>query len=199
MLEDKFAEYISGYDSPFEKEDIDPDEIVYDGLMRFYRDAMLKSIGTSESNNQFVNYFEEFYDQCDDDQKTGFLKSCIDKIVKHYKMPYFMTILDESNHSNDELKDFVLFISRHKFIPYLAKCLSKLDSKILNNDAMLKVFLTSDYESFMSKIDTYKRCNNLIREYFKYCAKQDGIETVLSLLKDDILEVFIEQTQTTKQ
>ena len=81
----------------------------------------------------------------------------------------------------------------------LVSSLREKDSKILNNDAMLKVFLTSDYESFMSKIDTYKRCNNLIREYFKYCAKQDGIETVLSLLKDDILEVFIEQTQTTKQ
>lgn len=198
MLDDKFINYISGYKSPFEEDEIDNDEIVFDGLMRYYRDCMLASIGTNESVKEFLNYWEEFIPNCTEEQKSGFLKSCIDKIIKHYKMSYLSAMINENNYSDDELQKFVLFVVYHHFLKFFPRCMSYMDQKILGNEAMIKVFVTSDYDSFIEKLDQCKRCNFLIREYFKYCMKSQGIDTLIQFLKDDILQHFIEQTEIYK-
>lgn len=199
MLEDKFIEYISSYKSPFEEDEVDTDEIVFDGLMRYYRDSMLKSIGTSESHNEFLNYFDDFIENCTEEQITGFYRECIDKIIKHYKMSYLSSVINEKNYDNDEYKKFILFIVHNEFLNYFPKCLSYIDAKIINNQALLTVFLTSDYDSFIEKLDKCKRCNFFIREYFKYCAKPEGIEALYMILKDDIIQNFIEQNQIYKK
>jgi hypothetical protein len=58
---------------------------------------------------------------------------------------------------------------------------------------MLSIFITSDYDNFIVKLNEYKSCNPIIKEYFKYCSKEDGIKTLLRIIKDDILLNFIEQ------
>ena len=48
---------------------------------------------------------------------------------------------------------------------------------------------------FSVKLDGYRSCNELILNYYKNCSKQNGIETLLLTLKDDVLGNFLIQYQ----
>ena len=193
MLDDKLVDYISAIKSPFEEEDLSQEELAYDGYMRYFRDCMIKSIGTSESSVMFQSYWDEFIKSCDEQQKKQFIKNLINKIIKHYKMSFLTSIIEENDCTDMMLIELINFIVYKQWLQYFPKCLSFIDEKILFNKTMLKIFLTSDYDNFISKLDNYKRCNILIREYFKMCAKNDGIETLSIILNDDILGNYIEQ------
>lgn len=69
MLEDKFVEYISGIKSPYDEQDVNQEDISFDGYMQYFRDCMLHSIGTKESSTQFSLYWDEFLDSCDEPKK----------------------------------------------------------------------------------------------------------------------------------
>ena len=95
MLDDKFINYISPIKSPFDEEDVSQEDLLYDGYMRYFRDCIIESIGTSESTVQFDLYWDDFTSQCDEKQFQQFIKNCIDKIVKHYKMPMIVSLMEE--------------------------------------------------------------------------------------------------------
>ena len=48
-VDDKFINYISPIKSPFDEEDVSQEDLLYDGYMRYFRDCIIESIGTSES------------------------------------------------------------------------------------------------------------------------------------------------------
>jgi len=193
MLDDKLVDYISAVKSPFEEEGATQQDLEYDGYMKYFRDCMLKSVGTSESSVQFQLYWDDFKESCDEQQFTQFISNLINRIIKHYKMSYLNALLEETQYSEEELIDFIFFIVYHRWLDFFPKCLDYMDEKILTNEAMIRIFLTSAYDNFIVKLEDHKRCNILIREYFKYCSKQDGVETLRLILKDDILSNFIEQ------
>jgi len=193
MLDDKLVDYISAIKSPFEEENETQQDLEYDGYMKYFRDCMIKSVGTKESAIQFDLYWDEFKSSCDEQQFRQFLSNVLNSIIKHYKMSYLSSLLQENEYSDDDIIDFINFIVYNNWLEYFPRCLDYIDEKILTNDSMVKIFLTSDYDNFISKLDKYKRCNILIREYFKYCSKDDGVETLRLILKDDMLSNFIEQ------
>ena len=193
MLDDKLIDYISAIKSPFEEEDVSQDDLAYDGYMRYFRDCMLKSIGTEESSVQFQSYWDEFLESCNNDQKQQFYGNLINRIIKHYKMSYLTSILEQMDCEEKDIIDLVNFFVYHEWLKYFPKCLSYMDEKMLTNKSMIKIFLNSDYDNFIEKLQDCKRCNNLIREYFKYCSKPDGVETLRLILEDDMLSNFIEQ------
>lgn len=193
MLDDKLIDYISGIKSPFDEDSADQEDIAYDGYMQYFRDCMIKSIGTDESETQFSSYWDEFISSCDETKKKQFILNLINKVIKTYKMSYLSSMIDENEYSIELLIDLVNFLVYRHWLLYFPKCLSYIDEKILTNESMIKIFLTSDYDNFISKLYDCKRCNILIREYFKYCSKNDGVNTLYRILKDDILSNFVEQ------
>ena len=194
MLEDKFVDYISPIKSPYEEDEINQEDVAYDGYMQYFRDCIIKSIGTSESSVIFDSYWDEFINQCTVQQKIQFLKNCLNKIIIHYKMSYITAILEEQEYEDNVVIDFIKFYAYKKWLKYYPKCLSFINGKLLYDQAMLKIFITSDYNNFVEKLENYKSCNKLILEYYKYCSKDDGINTLVLTLKDDLLENYIIQT-----
>lgn len=193
MLDDKFINYISPIKSPFDEEDVSQEDLLYDGYMRYFRDCIIESIGTSESTVQFDLYWDDFISQCDEKQFQQFIKNCIDKIVKHYKMPMIVSLMEENDYSENVLVDFIKFYGYRKWLKYYPKCLSFINDKILKSKAMIQMFLTSDYDNFITKLDNCKSCNELILNYYKYCSKDDGVQTLIATLNDDIVGNYIKQ------
>ena len=193
MLDDKFINYISPIKSPFDEEDVSQEDLLYDGYMRYFRDCIIESIGTSESTVQFDLYWDDFTSQCDEKQFQQFIKNCIDKIVKHYKMPMIVSLIEENDYSEKVLVDFIKFYGYRKWLKYYPKCLSFINDKILKSKAMIQMFLTSDYDNFITKLDNCKSCNELILNYYKYCSKDDGVQTLIATLNDDIVGNYIKQ------
>ena len=193
MLDDKFINYISPIKSPFDEEDVSQEDLLYDGYMRYFRDCIIESIGTSESTVQFDLYWDDFTSQCDEKQFQQFIKNCIDKIVKHYKMPMIVSLMEENDYSEKVLVDFIKFYGYRKWLKYYPKCLSFINDKILKSKAMIQMFLTSDYDNFITKLDNCKSCNELILNYYKYCSKDDGVQTLIATLNDDIVGNYIKQ------
>ncbi len=199
MLDDKFVEYISGIKSPFEEEDIPQEEITYDGYMQYFRDCMLKSIGTKESSNQFLLYWKDFLDSCTEQQKNQFIQNCLNRVIKHYQMSFLSSMLTENEYSEKELEDLIFFFVYKRWLKYFPKCLSYIHEKILNNDEGIKVFINSDYDSFVDKLQNCKSCSRILREYFKFCCKDDGIKTLYLTLNDDRLGNYVEQYKLQKR
>ena len=193
MLDDKFINYISPIKSPFDEEDVSQEDLLYDGYMRYFRDCIIESIETSESTVQFDLYWDDFTSQCDEKQFQQFIKNCIDKIVKHYKMPMIVSLIEENDYSEKVLVDFIKFYGYRKWLKYYPKCLSFINDKILKSKAMIQMFLTSDYDNFITKLDNCKSCNELILNYYKYCSKDDGVQTLIATLNDDIVGNYIKQ------
>lgn len=193
MLDDKLIDYISGIKSPFDEDCSDQEDIAYDGYMQYFRDCMIKSIGTNESEIQFSTCWNEFISSCDEGKKKQFISNLINKVIKTYKMSYISSMLDEEEYPIEILINFIEFFAYKNWLLYFPKCLSYIDEKILTNDSMLQMFISSDYDNFVTKLYECKRCNILIREYFKYCSKNDGVNTLFRILKDDIISNFIEQ------
>ena len=193
MLDDKFINYISPIKSPFDEEDVSQEDLLYDGYMRYFRDCIIESIGTSESTVQFDLYWDDFTSQCDEKQFQQFIKNCIDKIVKRYKMPMIVSLMEENDYSEKVLVDFIKFYGYRKWLKYYPKCLSFINDKILKSKAMIQMFLTSDYDNFITKLDNCKSCNELILNYYKYCSKDDGVQTLIATLNDDIVGNYIKQ------
>ena len=194
MLEDKFVDYISPIKSPYEEDEIDQEDVAYDGYMQYFRDCIIKSIGTNESEVTFDSYWDEFINQCTVQQKAQFLKNCLNKIIKHYKMSYITALLEEQEYEDDVIIDFIKFYAYKKWLKYYPKCLSYISDKLLYNQAMLKIFITSDYNNFVEKLSNFKSCNELILKYYKYCSMYDGVDTLILTLKDDILQNYIIQS-----
>lgn len=193
MLEDKFIDYISPIKSPYEEDELDQEDVSYDGYMQYFRDCIIKSIGTNESSVSFDSYWDEFIDQCGPEQKTQFLKNCLNKIIKTYKMSYITALLEEKEYEDKVIIDFIKFYAYKRWLKYYPKCLSFINDKLLYNQAMLKIFITSDYNNFVEKLTNYKSCNELIIEYYKYCSMYDGIDTLVLTLKDDLLQTYLMQ------
>lgn len=198
MLEDKFIDYISPIKSPFEEDDLDQQDLAYDGYMQYFRDCIIKSIGTNESVVTFDSYWDEFIDQCTPEQKGQFFQNCLNKIIKHYKMSYLTSMLEEKDYEDKIIIDFIKFYAYKNWLKYYPKCLSFISEKILYSPAMIKIFITSDYNNFVEKLSNCKSCNELIVNYYKFCSMNDGIETLNITLQDDILENYLRQKMLQK-
>jgi hypothetical protein len=198
MLDDKLIDYISGIKSPFEEDEIGQENISYDGYMKYFRDCMIKSIGTNESESQFSSYWNEFISSCDEQQKEQFIKNLINRIIKVYKMSYLTSMLEQDEIPQELLIDLINFFVYKYWLKYFPKCLSYISENILTSESMIMIFITSDYNKFVDKLYNCKSCNILIREYFKYCDRNNGVKTLYRILKDDILSNFVEQYKLKK-
>ena len=198
ILEDKFVNYISPVKSPYDEDNADQEDLAYDGYMQYFRDCIIKSIGTNESVVTFDSYWDEFISQCSDQQKKQFLKNCLNKIIIHYKMSYLTAILEEQEYSEEIIIDFIKFYAYKRWLKYYPKCLSFINEKLLYSPSMVKIFVTSDYNNFVEKLSNYKSCNILIVNYYKYCSMNDGIDTLFLTLQDDLLENFLRQKMLLK-
>lgn len=196
-IDDKFVEYVSQYKSPFEEEEVDQAELDFDGYMKFHRDSILKSIGSRDSIVQFKIYWNDFYSVCDEDQKKQFIRNCINRIIKKYNMPYLLQLFDIDSLPEEDMKriiKFILFLcADDKWISYVSRSISKLDPKYTLSSPQLKIFIDSDYESFTKKIDSYKSCNELMRNYFRNCSANEGKECLYKIISIDYPGILVSQ------
>ena len=203
MLDDKLIDYISQIKSPFEEDmGLSQEELEYRGYLRYCQDCILKSIGTNECYTQINLYWQELDKNLDDSEKEQFIDNALSEIVKAYKMSFLSNLIIQKEIASIDYntkKDLFLFLEHNRWIKYFVKCLSTIDTNLVRNESKLKVFLDADYDSFVLKLTEYKKIHPWLKEYFKYCARQDGIETLYLILKKDLLEVVIEQNSKSKK
>lgn len=202
MKEPELVDYISQIKSPFEEDNLTQEDLEFEGYLRYAQDTILKSIGTLDCVKNINLYWTQLNEELDESEMTQFMNLAISTIVKTYKMSFLADSIIRSDIPSVDLnakKKLFLFLEHGKWEEYFIKCLSPINEKLIRDDEKLKVFLRSDYQSFVTKIDSYKKFNEYIKEYFKYCNEDEGIETLYLILKKDILNVFIQQNYKIKQ
>lgn len=202
MLDDKLLDYISTIKSPFENDEVSQEELEFRGYLRYCKDCIIKSVGTSECLTQINLYFSELKTNLTESEYNQFLNDLISTIIKQYGMTYLSNYLIQKDITiidNDIKEKFIMFMEHNGYFNYLCKCLSQLPESILRNDSKIKVFLDADYDSFVIKLNSYKKVHPWIKDYFYCCSKKDGIETLYLLLKKDLLGLFIEQNSKSKK
>ena len=202
MLDDKLLDYISTIKSPFENDEVSQEELEFRGYLRYCKDCIIKSVGTNECLTQINLYFNELKTNLTESEYNQFLNDLISAIIKQYGMTYLSNYLIQKDITiidNDIKEKFIMFMEHNGYFRYLCKCLSQLPESILRNESKIKVFLDADYDSFVIKLNSYKKVHPWIKDYFYCCSRQDGIETLYLLLKKDLLGLFIEQNSKTKK
>lgn len=195
------VDYIAQVKSPYEEDDTDQEDLEFQGYLRYAQDCILKSIGTLECV-KFINlYWTQLEEELDKSAFEQFMTLALSTIIKTYKMSFLSELLMSSDIPAIDLekkKKLFLFLEHDQWQPYWIKCLSPINEKLVRDDEKLKVFLKSDYESFIKKIESYKKFNEYIKLYFKFCNEDEGLETLFLILKKDLLNVFIQQYQKQK-
>ena len=190
------VDYIAQVKSPYEEDDTDQEDLEFQGYLRYAQDCILKSIGTLECV-KFINlYWTQLEEELDKSAFEQFMALALSTIIKTYKMSFLSELLMSSDIPAIDLekkKKLFLFLEHDQWQPYWIKCLSPINEKLVRDDEKLKVFLKSDYESFVKKIESYKKFNEYIKLYFKFCNEDEGLETLFLILKKDLLDVFIQQ------
>lgn len=202
MLDDKLLDYISTVKSPFENDEVSQEELEFRGYLRYCKDCIIKSVGTNECLTQINLYFTELKTNLTESEYNQFLIDLISAIVKQYGMTYLSNYLlqkDVTIIDNDIKEKFIMFMEHNGYFTYLSKCLSQLPESILRNESKIKVFIDADYDSFVIKLNSYKKVHPWIKDYFYCCSRQDGIETLYLLLKKDLLGLLIEQNSKSKK
>ena len=193
-LSDKLIDYISQLKSPFEEENgISQQELEWDGYIKYTRDCMIQSIGTKDSKNLFNLYLNQFKQSSTDDQYHQFIDNCINRLINKYKMSYLSFMIQQNDIDSDSKEELIKFIEFKKWLDVFVKCLSKIDLKIYKNDAKLKIFLSSDYDSFIQKLDSVSDTNELIKNYFKFCDGNEGRNALFNIVKTDIISLVLQQ------
>lgn len=197
----ELVDYISQIKSPFEEIEIDQTELEFKGYLRYAQDCILKTIGSEECVKNINLYWEQLESELSESEFEQFITVALSTIIKTYKMSYLSDLLASSDIPSINLekkKKLFLFLEHDQWQPYWIKCLSPINEKLVRDDEKLKVFLKSDYQSFVTKIESYKKFNEYIKLYFKYCDEDEGLETLFLILKKDLLNVFIQQYQKQK-
>lgn len=201
-IDDNFVKYIGQYKSPYEEDDVPQEELEYDGYMKFHRDSILNSIGKKDCQNKISLYWDDFIKSCNEQQKIQFVKNCINQIIKKYNMPYLIQVVDMDDPTQEEVKKCIKFIKflcgSDKWIKYISLSLHKLTPKITQESPKLKIFIDSDYDYFKEKIDSYKSCNELMRNYFRDCSADEGKLALLKIIASDYGGVLIYQFHNLK-
>lgn len=203
MLDDELIDYISQIKSPFEEDNgLTQEELEYRGYLRYCQDCILKSIGTNECLTQINLFWNDLERELDQSQLNQFMDIAISNIVKSYKMSFLSNLIIQKEIDSldyDIKKKLFLFLEHHTWLKYFSKCLSPIDSKLIKDDNKLKIFLDADYDSFISKLYEYKSVHQWLKEYFKFCSRNEGIETLLLILKKDLFGVLIDQNSRSKK
>ena len=202
MLDDELIDYISQVKSPFEEDDgLTQEELEYRGYLRYCQDCILKSIGTNECFTQINLYWSELKEKLTQSELEQFITIAISNIVKSYKMSFLSDIVirEDNNQDYEKKEKLFLFLEHNRWLKYFTKCLSFIDPSLIRSEEKLKVFLDADYDSFVEKLLKYKSLHPWLREYFLYCSRADGIETLYLILKKDLFSVVIEQNSKTKK
>lgn len=192
----ELVDYISQIKSPFEEDNTTQDELEFEGYLRYSQDCILKSIGTIDCQRYINLYWTQLNQELSEDEFKQFMTLAISSIIKTYKMSFLSDLINQSELPAIDLeskKKLFLFLETDKCQSYFIKCLSPININFVKDDDKLKVFLRADYQSFVKKIESYKRFNEYIRKYFQLCNEDEGIETLYLLLKKDLLNVFIQQ------
>lgn len=196
-IDDRFSEYMSRFESPFEEQSQTQEELDFDGYMKFHRDAILDSIGKIESRIQIKIYWNDFIKCCDEEQKKQFIRNCLNTIIKRYNMPYLLQLIDIATMNEEDMKKSIKFIKflcgDDKWVSYVSRSLDRLDPKYTLNSPQLKIFLDSDYDHFRNKIDSYKSCNELMRNYFRDCSASEGKVALFKLVSTDYTGILVGQ------
>jgi len=192
----ELVDYISQLKSPFEEDNVTQEDLEFEGYLRYAQDCILKSIGTPECVKYINLYWTQLNEELSEDEFKQFMNVALSNIVKSYKMSFLSDILIQSDLPSIDLegkKKLFLFLEHGVWEDYFIKCLSPININFVRDDEKLKMFLRSDYDSFLQKIESYKRFNEYIRNYFKFCNEDEGLETLFLILKKDLLNVFIQQ------
>lgn len=195
-ISDKLIDYISPVKSPFEEEDVTQEELEFDGYMKFFRDSILTGIGSRSSKVNILSYWDEFKESCDNDQFNQFLDNCINKIIKKYKMQYLSEIINSQtiiSIDSDKKSNFIKFIETDAWVEYFSKALDPIDAKLVNNQAKLKIFIDSDYDNFVQKIELQKTCDPIMRSYFMFCDSNEGRNTLFNIIVKDVPSIVVNQ------
>ena len=196
MLDDKLIDYISQIKSPFEEDNLSQEEIEFRGYLRYCQDCILKSIGTNECSTQINLYWTDLEKDLSQSELNQFMDLALSNIVKSYKMTFLSDIIirqDIPSIDYDSKKKLFLFLEHGSWIKYFSKCISPIDSSLIRNESKLKVFLDADYDSFVSKLNSYKTIHSWLKDYFTNCSRNDAVETLYLILKKNIFDVIVMQ------
>lgn len=192
----ELVDYISQIKSPFEETQMTQEDLEFEGYLRYAQDCILKSIGTLECVKYINLYWTQLNEELSESEFKQFITVAISTVIKTYRMSFLSDLMIQSDLPSIDLegkKKLFLFLEHGVWEDYFIKCLSPIDINFVRDDEKLKMFLRSDYESFIKKIESYKRFNEYIKNYFKYCNEDEGVETLFLILKKDVLNVFIQQ------
>lgn len=192
----ELVDYISQIKSPFEETQMTQEDLEFEGYLRYAQDCILKSIGTLDCVKYINLYWTQLNEELSESEFKQFITVAISTVIKTYRMSFLSDLMIQSDLPSIDLegkKKLFLFLEHGVWEDYFIKCLSPIDINFVRDDEKLKMFLRSDYESFIKKIESYKRFNEYIKNYFKYCNEDEGVETLFLILKKDVLNVFIQQ------
>ena len=192
----ELVDYISQIKSPFEETQMTQEDLEFEGYLRYAQDCILKSIGTLDCVKYINLYWTQLNEELSESEFKQFITVAISTVIKTYRMSFLSDLMIQSDLPSIDLegkKKLFLFLEHGAWEDYFIKCLSPIDINFVRDDEKLKMFLRSDYESFIKKIESYKRFNEYIKNYFKYCNEDEGVETLFLILKKDVLNVFIQQ------
>jgi hypothetical protein len=203
MLDDKLIDYISPIKSPFEEDEgLTQEELEYRGYLRYCQDCILKSIGSNECFTQINLFWQNLEHELNQSQLDQFMEIALSNIVKAYKMSFLSNLIIQKEIDcldYDTKKKLFLFLEKNEWQRYLSKCLSEINSNLIRNENKLKIFLDADYDSFVENFCKYKKIHPWLKEYFKYCSRNEGIDTLYLILKKDLFGVIIEQNSKIKK
>ena len=164
----ELVDYISQIKSPFEETQMTQEDLEFEGYLRYAQDCILKSIGTLDCVKYINLYWTQLNEELSESEFKQFITVAISTVIKTYRMSFLSDLMIQSDLPSIDLegkKKLFLFLEHGVWEDYFIKCLSPIDINFVRDDEKLKMFLRSDYESFIKKIESYKRFNEYIKNY----------------------------------
>jgi len=192
-------EYLSGIVSPFEDDEMEQSELLEIKFLQFRRDSLIDSIGKKDGYQEFDLFFDEVLSELDIGDTKLFLRDCILRLVEIYPLDVLADHIHVDNIIEDDPKSIIEFI---RYIVY-----DKWQDSILKHLPLINISDMRDRNTISNKIkDTYiltlekiikdNDIPQLMRYYFYYCPKSDGVKFLLILIFRDITGVISHQLVT---
>ena len=178
-------QYISDMVDPWTESDYDQVGLVIDGYYQYRWESILKTIGSSECEQNLRLYGDEVFNDLTEEGLRNFLRDCFDNITEHYGLWTIQYYIANSKviNMNSDFIDVLKFFELGSRTNLLIEILQIKDTILINNEQKLNIFLLAEYEKIRAKFVKAKKTPRLIKEFFDTTSVADGINTIKMIVK----------------
>ena len=185
--------YTSDIVDPSLNGDLDQEDSKEIGFIVYRQQSILKTIGTPECQVNIKLFFRDVVDELTKEGKVDYARECLRTLIETYNLTYLETILDNTRIDidyTDKIFELLIFLEGFRLVEVMAHFVPYVSLEVIRSKDKLKEFLKLNYKEFVQNLEDHRSIiPDLFFEQFFYCAKEDGIKTVVMLLQKNALAV----------